>query len=220
MTFKAIGVSRHRIGTDGVGVTTLVGGHGCPLNCKYCLNPQCKSGHVPYEFTIPELYERLRIDSLYFTATGGGVTFGGGEPLLQTDFIREFILYCKERGEEWRFTLETCLAVSEDRLGALDGLIDEYVVDIKDMNDEIYRAYTERDSSMMKKNLSHLASVQENVIVKTPLIPNFNTAEDTLHSRTQLETLGFSRFERFKYITEIKKVRDLSKKRVDSIEKT
>lgn len=206
MTFKCIGISRHRIGTDGVGVTTLVGGYGCPLDCKYCLNPQCKSESVPLDLSVEELYERLRVDSLYFSATGGGVTFGGGEPLLQAEFIREFILYCKDRGEVWRFTLESCLAVSEDKLAMLDGLIDEYVVDIKDMNEEIYREYTCCSVSAMKRNLRHLAPISERVIVKTPLIPNFNTAADTLRSKIELEDLGFSRFERFKYVTEIKKL--------------
>ena len=38
---EIIGISRHRIGVDGKGVTTLVAFHGCPLDCKYCLNPQC-----------------------------------------------------------------------------------------------------------------------------------------------------------------------------------
>ena len=216
MTFNCIGISRHRIGTDGKGVTTLVGGHGCPLDCRYCLNPQCKSKNIPLNFTSRELYERVCVDSLYFNATNGGVTFGGGEPLLQAEFIREFILFCKERGEEWRFTLETCLAVSHVKLSLLDGLIDEYVVDIKDMNDDIYFSYTKYPSSAMKDNLSHLAPMSERVIIKTPLIPEYNTAEDTLHSKIELEALGFTRFERFRYITDIKKVRDLSKKPLDS----
>ncbi len=216
MTFNCIGISRHRIGTDGEGVTTLVGGHGCPLDCKYCLNPQCKSKNIPFNFTSRELYERLSVDSLYFTATNGGVTFGGGEPLLQAEFIREFILLCRERGEKWRFTLETSLAVSHGKLSMLDGLIDEYVVDIKDMNDEIYLAYTQYSPSAMKDNLYHISAMSERVVVKTPLIPEYNNAEDTLRSRIELEALGFTRFERFKYITDIKKVRDLSQKPLDS----
>ena len=212
MIFDCIGVSRHRIGTDGVGVTTLVGGHGCPLDCRYCLNPQCKSKNVPLKLSIDELYERLVIDSLYFSATNGGITFGGGEPLLQAEFIRDFIVYCKQRGEEWRFTLETCLAVPRENLSLLDGLIDEYVVDIKDMNDDIYRSYTHRSPSEMKANLKHLAPFNERVTVKIPLIPKYNTTEDTLRSKMELDSLGFSRFECFKYVTEIKKVRDLAKK--------
>lgn len=75
-------VSRHRLGTDGAGVTTLVGFRGCPLGCRYCLNPECVSDGVKTLYLTPEeLYNRVKQDRLYFLATGGGVTFGGGEPL-------------------------------------------------------------------------------------------------------------------------------------------
>ena len=78
-----IGVSRHRIGVDGIGVTTLAAFHGCPLRCRYCLNPACLgSADRLYRYTPESLFEKVRIDNLYFLATGGGICFGGGEPLL------------------------------------------------------------------------------------------------------------------------------------------
>ncbi len=200
MTFKSIGVSRHRIGRDGVGVTTLVGGAGCPLECKYCLNPQCKKP-APYEFTVEQLFERVAVDSLYFEATGGGVVFGGGEPLNFAEFIREFILYARQRNVNWRFTLETSLAVSLDKLTLLDGLIDEYIVDIKDMNDDIYTAYTGKSTEKMKRALAHLAPYAERVTVRVPLIPEFNTKEDTQRSVAALREYGFARFDEFVYVT-------------------
>lgn len=205
MSFASIGISRHRIGTDGIGVTSLVGGFGCPLDCKYCLNPQCKWEKARRAYGIEELYERLRIDSLYFEATGGGVTFGGGEPLLQAEFIRDFILYCREKGVLWRFALETCLAVDEMAVVAVDGLIDEYIVDIKDMNDDIYCAYTGRSNDKLKRNLAHLAKCPDRVNLKLPLIPDFNAASDVAASEVELLSMGFTNFFRFRYISEIKK---------------
>lgn len=200
MTFKSIGVSRHRIGRDGIGVTTLVGGHGCPLDCKYCLNPQCKTGKAPFQFTIEELYERVSVDSLYFSATGGGVVFGGGEPLLQAEFIREFILYTREKGDDWHFTLETCLAVDLSKLELLDGLIDEYIVDIKDMNDDIYSAYTGKSPALVKRALEHFSQFAERVTVRVPRIPDYNTEEDTDRSVSTLREYGFDNFDRFIYV--------------------
>ena len=83
-------ISRLRMGTDGKGVTTLVTFMGCPLKCRYCLNPKC---HKPiYEdsgkqlckgvmmLTPRELYDLVKIDNIYFQTTGGGICFGGGEP--------------------------------------------------------------------------------------------------------------------------------------------
>ncbi|MBR3733776.1 MAG: radical SAM protein, partial [Bacteroidaceae bacterium] len=84
-------ISRHRIATDGKGVTTLVAMHGCPLSCRYCLNPQCKNvGAVLQDYSPQQLLSEVTGDNLYFLATGGGITFGGGEPLQYPDFIAEF----------------------------------------------------------------------------------------------------------------------------------
>ena len=203
--FHSIGISRHRIATDGEGVTTLVAGHGCPLDCKYCLNPQCKREAARLHFSAAELYERLAVDDLYFTATGGGVTFGGGEPLLQAEFIAEFIGYTRSKGKEWRFCVESCLSVDSEKLALLDGLIDCYIVDIKDMNSEIYKKYTGRDIEKLLNNLEKLKSKAQSVLLRLPLIPEYNTEADVDYSKDVLKKLGFFRFDRFTYITEIKK---------------
>ena len=70
-----IGISRHRLSTDGEGVTTLVAFHGCPLRCKYCLNPQSLySEGIWKNYDCEQLYEEVRQDELYFLATHGGIT--------------------------------------------------------------------------------------------------------------------------------------------------
>ncbi len=88
-------ISRLRMGTDGKRVSTLVTFFDCPLNCKYCMNDYChKSKHI-FEsvprgaYTPQELMHVLRKDDIYYRMSGGGVTFGGGEPLLQSAFIHE-----------------------------------------------------------------------------------------------------------------------------------
>ena len=158
-TADIFAIIRHRIPTDGDGVTTLVGLKGCPLACKYCLNPQCGTAKSE-RLTADELYEKVRIDDLYFIATGGGITFGGGEPLIWTDFILDFINYAKPRAD-WKFTLETSLAVTLDdaTLTALAENIDLFIVDIKDTDPTIYRSYTGGDISLVLRNLGTLAAI-------------------------------------------------------------
>ena len=74
-TSYLIGRSRHRIGVDGTGVTTLVAFHGCPLNCKYCLNPQALSASGVWKsLSSEELFKIVRQDDLYFRATNGRIT--------------------------------------------------------------------------------------------------------------------------------------------------
>lgn len=69
-----LGISRHRLKTDGEGVTTLIAFYGCPLHCKYCINPQCHITEGAKEKLSPiQLNEKVKIDDLYFLVTGGGI---------------------------------------------------------------------------------------------------------------------------------------------------
>ena len=207
--FRAIGVSRLRIVNDGEGVTTLVAGHGCPLRCKYCLNPQCFMKPEPLRvYTVQELLDEVRIDDLYFQATGGGIVFGGGEPLLQADFIHAF---CDTCPKEWKLSLETSLAVETTELEKVLPDICFYLVDIKDMNPEIYHAYTGRENDLVYKNLQYLIAHTDpaNVLVRIPLIKGYNTASDCEESIQKLRKMGYTRFDHFPYDT----VRPLEKRK-------
>ena len=196
---KVIGVARHRLATDGDGVTTLVAFHGCPLRCRYCLNPQSLGDGGRFkEYTPESLYREIRIDELYFLATNGGVTFGGGEPCLRPDFIRRFRELC---GESWQINLETSLNVPADNIASLLPVVNTLIIDIKDMNPEIYRNYTGRGNSIVLPNLRLIANSgrQSDCIIRIPLIPDFNTDADREASRAALEQLGFTRFDLFTY---------------------
>ena len=201
-----IGVNRHRIGVDGEGVTTLAAFHGCPLHCRYCLNPSCLDTNARvHKFTPESLYQQLLIDDLYFVATGGGVCFGGGEPLLRPEFIRQFHTLCAGR---WKITLETSLNVPLSSLQTVAPLTYDFIIDIKDANDEIYEAYTGKSNAQVWENLAWLAANydREHVILRVPLIPEFNTDEDRERSVERLSKLGFGNFDRFTYRVEGRKV--------------
>ena len=196
-------VARHRIAIDGDGVNTLVVFMTCPLRCKYCLNPQTLDAGLPHRTLTPdELYEETRKDELYFLATGGGVTFGGGEPLLRPDFIRAFRSLC---GDEWKLNLETSLNVPEDNVRGLMPVIDYWFIDIKDMDPDIYRKYTGRDNGRVISNLRLLADsgLAGRCTIRIPHIPGYNEDADRDRSIKELEAMGFSIFDRFEYKTDI-----------------
>ena len=199
LTFKAIGLERLRVFCDGEGITTLVAGIGCPLRCRYCLNPQCFELKAPVKtYTIQELIETVAVDDLYIQATGGGVVFGGGEPLLQADFIHEFRRQCPP---EWKIYLESSLAVPETELEKVTGDIDFFLIDIKDMDPEIYEAYTGASSDRTIRNLKLLAEggLTGRSMIRIPLIPDYNTRDCQKQSIAALRALGFTEFDVFTY---------------------
>ena len=202
VTAPVITFSRLRMTTDGEGVTTLVIFHDCPLRCKYCLNPFSFAPDTKREDLTPEqLYDKVKIDDLYFVATGGGVTFGGGEPLLRTDFLKEFRALC---GDRWHLCAETSLNVPAEAVRTAADCMDMFYVDCKDTNPEIYKAYTGIQNAQMLENLRTLISLvgAERVVVRVPLIPGYNTEDDREKSRALLTSLGVTQFDFFTYKTE------------------
>ncbi len=206
MTAPIISCVRHRMESDGQGVTTLVAFYGCPLRCRYCLNPfSFDSATKREEMTPQTLYDRVKIDELYYLATGGGVTFGGGEPLLYADFLQEFRAVC---GDAWHLCAETSLAVRWEQVEKAAGCIDVFYVDCKDMDAEIYHRYTGGDNGQMLENLERLLTLvsPNRIVVRLPLIPSYNTPQQRQKSRQQLEKMGITRFDEFTYIAEGKDV--------------
>ena len=151
-------------------------------------------------YSCEQLYERVKVDELYFLATRGGITFGGGEPCLRSEFISRFRELC---GKEWRITVETSLNVPRKHLEILLPVVDDYIVDIKDTNDEIYQNYTGRSNHQVLGNLRWLIEhgKAEQITVRIPLIPQYNMEEDTTHSIALLKSMGLSHFDVFTYRT-------------------
>ncbi len=196
-----IGICRHRLARDGEGVTTLAAFHGCPLKCKYCLNPQCqRSSGIVDELSPQELFEKVKIDDLYFQATGGGITFGGGEPAMQSMFIEEFKSICNPI---WKINIETCLNVPLEHIERIAPLIHQFIIDIKDMNCDIYSAYSGMDNRQVLVNLEYIAQsgLQRKCIIRLPLIKDYNTKDDIKNSEIFLRRLGFANFDILEYNT-------------------
>lgn len=196
--YPLLRLARLRMGIDGAGVTTLVAGAGCPLHCRWCINSRLLKEAKPEEVTAAELLARVKVDDLYFRATGGGVSFGGGEPLLHAAFLKAFRDVAPR---EWRLRVETSLAVPSAQVRIAAEAADEFIVDCKDMNPEIYHRYTGGDGMQMERNLRLLLELvgAERILVRVPLIPEHNTRADQLRSAAQLQQMGIVRLDLFSY---------------------
>lgn len=200
MEAPLIGIARHRLTTDGDGVTTLVAFHGCPLRCRYCINDRCHNASKVWRTVTPEqLINEVGIDNLYFLATGGGVTFGGGEPLLYSEFIESFATQCPP---QWTINIESSLYVPRYHLQRVLQYVRAFLIDIKDTNPIIYKAYTGHDNLLALDNLRWLMQhdgMAERVTVRLPHIPHHNTADDIAASRNLLTEMGVTKFDEFDY---------------------
>lgn len=203
-TAPVIAVSRLRMKIDGPGITTLVCFHGCPLRCRWCINPfsfapDTKCDHI----TAQQLYEQVKLDELYFLSTGGGVTFGGGEPLLYPQILQDFRQIC---GPDWHLCAETSLSVAWEKVEQAAACIDHFFVDCKDTDPVIYQRYTSQTNNLMLSNLRKLLALigPERITVRVPLIPEFNTEADRQRSRAMLAEMGIQNFDLFTYRTDRK----------------
>jgi pyruvate formate lyase activating enzyme len=196
--YPLLSLARLRMGVDGEGVTTLIAGQGCPLRCRWCINASLLREAPAESVTAAELMERVRLDDLYFRATGGGVTFGGGEALLHAAFIRRFREICPG---EWKISAETSLAVPRENVEIAADAVDLFIVDCKDMDGDTYRRYTGADNAPMRGNLRFLLDRvgPERVLVRVPLIPGYNTPQDQRRSAAVLRGMGAAKLELFDY---------------------
>lgn len=194
-----LGIDRLRMGTDGRGITVLIAFHDCPLRCKYCLNPECHNSDAKVKRMLPEeVMEEIKKDEFYYIATKGGVTFGGGEPLFHSRYIIDIL---KLGAKDWNVTVETSLYVPRQHLKLLLPYIDEYIVDIKDMNSETYSRYTGMKNKVVKENQKWLINngAAKRIVCRIPLITGYNNAEDQQKSQKELTQMGIERFDFFEY---------------------
>ena len=191
-------ISRLRFGTDGKGITSLVAFMGCPLRCRHCINSWCHSDPSQARLMSPEdLYGELMIDDIYFQMTGGGVCFGGGEPTLYPEFIRQFRKVC---GSRWRITVETALTCTEDVIPEMARSVDRWIVDVKDLSEEIYEEYTGKRNDIRSK-LRVLLDAGAETTVRVPHIPGHNSDADVARTIVGLRSMGFDDIDEFTYTT-------------------
>lgn len=198
--FSIFGIERLRMATDGQGIRTLVGLHGCPLACKYCINPQSKvASAVMWRLSPQELIDKLMIDNLYFQSTGGGITFGGGEPLLHLDALYLFSKLCPPT---WNLWVETSLYVPNDTIRIASTFFDHFIVDIKTVDAKIYHSYTGGEIALPLANLKLLLSLvgPQRITVRVPMIPGYTSLDDQADTVAFIKEMGLETVDQFTYL--------------------
>ena len=191
------GISRLRKDVDGKGIRTLILFDDCDLACKYCINKKnIKQFLTRRNLTVEQLCDYTDMDRVYFKF-GGGVTFGGGEPLLNADFIVAYHAI----NLEINIAIETSLNEDLVNVKKLVPFVDEWIIDVKDMNPKIYWNYAGKTNTWVIHNLKALIRICDvsKIRIRLPYIPGYNTEKDINDSEKRLRKIGFTNIERFTY---------------------
>jgi pyruvate formate lyase activating enzyme len=175
-----------------------VGLYGCPLRCKLCINPN--SQQIPNNarvLTPQQLFDEVKHDDILYRATNGGITFGGGEPCLYPEFIKQFSSLCPSN---WNIRIETSLNVPAENILSLLSSVDEWFVDIKLWNIEKYRDYTGKDNHNVLQNLEYLLPIKEKVIIRVPIIEGLTNDTDADRVEQELLGIGFMNIQKDRYL--------------------
>ncbi len=163
---------------DGPGIRFVVFFQGCRLRCQYCHNPETwKIGKGAIEMSAEELLDQIKKYSNYF-GSDGGVTFSGGEPLLQPDFLIEILSLCKKEG------IHTCLDTAGVGLGVKEGryqeilsLVDLVMLDIKAVVNEEYRELVGMENKTYLEFLGLCQKMNKKMWLRQVIVPGINDDE-------------------------------------------
>ena len=161
----------------------------CPTQAREIIGKKMTSGEVMKE---------IEKDSVFYQESGGGITFSGGEPLMQQEFLEELLQCCREK--KIHIALDTSGYSSWQFLDKIRRLIDLFLYDIKIMNDEKHKKYTGISNQIILDNLEKLSLLKENVFIRIPVIPNINDDDQNIKNIGKfLEPLNIRQVEILSY---------------------
>lgn len=213
---------------DGPGIRTVIFLNGCKLRCLYCHNPETwKMGELNY--TTEELIAKIIRNKPYFKRNNGGVTFSGGEPLLQIDFLIDICKKLKE--ENIHIALDTA-GVGIGKYEEILSLVDLVILDIKHPNKDGYKKLTGTTIDESEKFIEYLNKSNKPVWIRQVIVPGIMDNEtyltelaDYLKKIKNIEKfeflpfhhLGFSKYEELKIENPLKNVPEMDVQKCEEL---
>ncbi len=177
---------------DGPGIRTTVFLKGCPLKCWWCHNPEGQNPEperiwnnqntrkeiIGREVSVEEVIAEIEKDLIFYDESGGGVTFSGGEPLIQHDFLDDLLISCQKR--DLSTTLDTCGYASWEIFEKIKDKVDLFLYDLKMIDDKKHQKYTGVSVLPILSNLKRLDTEGKNIIIRFPVITGITETEENL----------------------------------------
>ncbi len=217
---------------DGEGIRSTIFLSGCPLECKWCANPETKkltqrsmyyrnkckhcnacieacdhdaidkvTYHIDenkcvkcnrcvsscqygarsvngYYMSVDEVIDEVKGDFIFFSKSGGGITFSGGEPTLQIEFLGEMVTAFYERGID--MAIETCGYFLFEKVEWILKKMDMIFVDIKHYDKDEHRKLTGVDNDIILSNICKIGKLNKNLVVRIPVLNGINSDEENI----------------------------------------
>jgi len=210
---------------DGPGIRTTVFFKGCPLHCWWCHNPEGilgipeeviknkgeeKPGKevIGREMTVEEVMKEVEKEVIFYDESNGGVTFSGGEPLMQIDFLKEMINACRQN--DIHTAVDTSGYVPFERIEAILPEVDLFLYDLKVMDNKLHEKYTGSDNHLIIENLKQLDKKAVETVIRFPIIPGITDTKMNIHqvrdflkdlkNIKKIDLLPYHRFAEKKYL--------------------
>jgi pyruvate formate lyase activating enzyme len=181
-------------------------GDGGPLAPKECTTcgacaEACPTGArelVGRTMSADALMAEIERDRIFYDESGGGVTFSGGEPLMQPVFLANMASACRASGIH--VAIETCGQVDTRALVHVARDTDLFLFDLKLMDEQRHREYTGASNTRILRNLERLTAIQANIRIRFPLIPGVNDDDENVQAMgALLASLGLTRIDVLPY---------------------
>lgn len=215
---------------DGEGLRYGVFLSGCPLRCIYCHNPDTwyKSDT---EIDAESLVKKISRYKTYF-GKDGGITFSGGEPLVQAEFIKEAIPHLKKQNINYIIDTSGAVELTHTVREVLRNA-QSILLDIKFWDDDSYKKFTGGSINSVLNILSYLDSIGKKTIIRTVIVPGINDKEKILDRYIDLiskysciskyellpfHTMGFFKYENLGVENKLKNTNPLSRDVLDRLQ--
>lgn len=214
---------------DGEGIRFDIFFTGCPLRCVYCHNPDTWQ-NGKYNMSAQEVFNKAIRYKPYFK-NGGGVTFSGGEPLLNAGFINELAPMLKSEGIGYCIDTSGSIDLSEDVKTAILNA-DMIILDIKFYNAEDYYKYTKGDFFKFIEIAKFCTENKKRLWLRTVVVPNINDTKEDMDKYAELvkkfdfekyellpfHTMGFFKYDELGIANPLKDTKALKREKLNELQ--
>jgi pyruvate formate lyase activating enzyme len=189
---------------DGPGIRVTFFMKGCPLSCWWCHNPEgisplreiavrmrrvgekefSENEDVGKYYSVNDIIEILEKERIFLQQSHGGVTFSGGEPMMQSEFLKEALKDCKANG--YHTAIDTSGYASQESYQAIIPFTDLFLYDIKHLDALKHQEYTGVSNIGILDNLRMIINSGKDVMVRIPVIPGKNDDKENLTAVREL----------------------------------